>query len=57
MGADLRRGMDASTAAIERALHGKGTSVALVHLKPLLATNGVLDRLRHEGYEVQSPDS
>ena len=55
VGADLRRGMDASTAAIERALQGGGTSVALVDLRPLLATNGVLDRLRHEGYEVRSP--
>lgn len=55
VGADLRRGMDASTAAIERALHGTGTSVALVDLRPLLATRGVLDRLRHEGCEVRSP--
>lgn len=53
--ADLRRGMDASTAAIELALRGKGTSVALVDLRPLLATNGVLDRLRHDGYEVRPP--
>lgn len=53
--ADLRRGMDASTAAIESALQHPGTSVALVDLRPLLAQDGVLDRLRRRGYEVRAP--
>ena len=53
--ADLQRGMAASTAAIEAALRSPGLSVALVDLRPLLATDGVLDRLRRQGYEVRAP--
>jgi uncharacterized protein YbaP (TraB family) len=53
--ADLRRGIDASTAAIQGALETPGLSVALVDLRPLLAQDGVLDRLRRRGYEVHTP--
>jgi len=53
--ADLRRGIDASTAAIQSALETPGLSVALVDLRPLLAEDGVLDRLRRRGYEVHTP--
>ncbi len=52
---DLQRGISASTAAIEAALRSPGLSVALVDLRPLLATDGVLDRLRRQGYEVHAP--
>jgi len=53
--ADLRRGIDASTAAIKRALETPGLSVALVDLRPLLAQDGVLDRLRRQGYDIHTP--
>lgn len=53
--ADLRRGIDASTAAIQSALEKPGVSVALVDLRPLLAQDGVLDRLRRRDYEVHTP--
>jgi uncharacterized protein YbaP (TraB family) len=53
--ADLRRGIDASTAAIESALEKPGLSVALVELRPLLAQGGVLDRLRRQGYDIHTP--
>lgn len=53
--ADIRRGMDRSTDAIEDALKRPGASVALVDLRPLLATGGVLDRLKRSGYEVRPP--
>ena len=53
--ADIRRGEDASTSAIVDALVRPGLSVALVDLRPLLAQDGVLDRLRRAGFEVRSP--
>jgi uncharacterized protein YbaP (TraB family) len=53
--ADIRRGMAASTVAIVDALGKPGLSVALVDLRPLLARDGVLDRLRRDGYEVHTP--
>jgi uncharacterized protein YbaP (TraB family) len=53
--ADLRRGIDASTAAIQSALEKPGVSVALVDLRPLLAQDGVLDRLRRRGYDIHTP--
>lgn len=43
--------------AIARALKLPGHSVAVVQLRPLLARGGVLDRLRDQGFEVETPDA
>jgi uncharacterized protein YbaP (TraB family) len=43
-------------AAIEAALKKPGHSIAVVHLRPLLAQGGVLDQLRAKGYEIKTPD-
>lgn len=42
-------------AAIEKALQKPGHSIAVVHLRPLLAQGGVLDQLRSKGYQVKTP--
>jgi len=42
-------------AAIEKALKTPGHSIAVVHLRPLLAQGGVLDQLRAKGYVVKTP--
>ena len=43
--------------AIARALKVPGHSVAVVQLRPLLAKGGVLDRLRDQGFEIETPDA
>jgi len=42
-------------AQIARALKTPGHSIAVVQLRPLLAQGGVLDRLRAQGFTVQTP--
>jgi len=42
-------------AAIASALKTPGHAIALVPLRPLLAQNGVLDRLRAQGFTVKTP--
>jgi hypothetical protein len=42
-------------AEIEAALKQPGHAIALVQLRPLLAQNGVLDRLRMQGLTVKTP--
>ncbi len=42
-------------AAIAGALKTPGHAIALVPLRPLLAQNGVLDRLRAQGFTVKTP--
>ena len=42
-------------AAIARALKTPGHAVAVVQLRPLLAQDGVLQRLRGQGYTVRNP--
>lgn len=43
-------------AAIAQALKTPGHAIALVPLRPLLAQNGVLERLRAQGFDVKTPD-
>ena len=40
---------------IRRALSGPGVRIAVVPLRPLLSEGGVLDRLRQEGFKVETP--
>jgi hypothetical protein len=42
-------------AAIAAALKRPGHAIALVPLRPLLAQNGVLERLRAQGFTVKTP--
>ncbi|WP_068878478.1 MULTISPECIES: TraB/GumN family protein [unclassified Phenylobacterium] len=42
-------------AAIANALKSPGHAIALVPLRPLLAQNGVLERLRAQGFTVKTP--
>ena len=42
-------------AAIANALKTPGHAIALVPLRPLLAQNGVLDRLIAQGFTVKTP--
>ncbi|MDZ4376075.1 MAG: TraB/GumN family protein [Phenylobacterium sp.] len=44
-----------SAAAIASALQQPGHAIALVPLRPLLAQNGVLERLRAQGFTVKTP--
>ncbi len=44
-----------TAAAIASALKSPGHAVVLVPLRPLLATNGVLERLRAQGFKVKTP--
>ncbi|RAK51452.1 TraB/GumN family protein [Phenylobacterium deserti] len=53
---EIRAGIVASTAAIADALKTPGKSVALVEFRPLLAEDGVLDRLRARGFKVETPE-
>jgi len=56
-GADLaRRAMNDTAASIERALAKPGHAVAIVNLRTLLATDGVLQQLRARGYAVTTPE-
>ena len=41
---------------IRKALSGPGVRIAVVPLRPLLSEGGVLDRLRREGFTVETPD-
>lgn len=45
-----------TAAAIAGALKQPGHAIVLVPLRPLLAKNGVLERLRAQGFTVKSPD-
>ena len=55
-GADLaRRAMNDTAATIERALAKPGHSIAIVNLRTLLASDGVLQQLRARGYTVTTP--
>jgi hypothetical protein len=42
-------------AAIKSALKTPGHAIVLVPLRPLLAQNGVLDRLHGQGFTVKTP--
>jgi len=42
-------------AAIAAALRTPGHAIALVPLRPLLAQNGVLERLKAQGFTVKTP--
>jgi hypothetical protein len=56
-GADLaRRAMTDTAASIERALAKPGHAIAIVNLRTLLATDGVLQQLRARGYTVTTPE-
>ena len=56
-GADLaRRAMNDTTASIERALARPGRAIAIVNLRTLLASDGVLQQLRSQGYAVTTPE-
>ena len=56
-GADLaRRAMTDTAAAIERALARPGHAIAIVNLRTLLASDGVLQQLRARGYTVTTPE-
>ncbi len=56
-GADvITRSMNDSTATIIQALGKPGHSVAVVNLRTLLAQNGVLQRLKAQGFKVVTPD-
>ena len=44
-----------TAAAIATALKAPGHAIVLVPLRPLLAQNGVLDRLRTQGFTVKTP--
>lgn len=51
-----RRAIDVQVAAIRQALAKPGKTVAIVELRILLAEEGVLARLKREGYSVVSPN-
>ena len=56
-GADLaRRAMNDTVVAIERALAKPGHAIAVVNLRTLLASDGVLQQLRTKGYTVTTPE-
>ena len=44
-----------TAAAIAGALKVPGHAIVLVSLRPLLAQNGVLERLRAQGFTVKTP--
>jgi uncharacterized protein YbaP (TraB family) len=52
----LERGQADTAAAIREALARPGHAVALVDLRSLLARGGVVERLRAQGFTVQTPD-
>ena len=51
----LERGHADMADAVAQALAQPGESVAVVDLRALLATGGVLDRLRARGFKVATP--
>lgn len=52
----IRRAIEVQTAAIKQALSKPGKSVAVIELRRLLAEEGILARLKSEGYTVVSPN-
>ncbi len=53
---ELREGRDDAVAAIAKALSTPGKAVAVIELRSLLAQDGVLDRLRGQGFTVTAPE-
>ncbi len=53
---ELREGRDNAVAAIAKALQTPGKAVAVIELRSLLAHDGVLDRLRAQGFTVTPPE-
>lgn len=53
---ELREGRDDAVAAIAKALKTPGKAVAVIELRALLAQEGVLDRLRAQGFTVTPPE-
>jgi hypothetical protein len=51
------RNIQAATDKIALALAKPGKSVALVDLRPLLAQNGVIVRLKARGFEITAPNA
>ncbi|WP_168077703.1 TraB/GumN family protein [Caulobacter sp. SSI4214] len=52
----FRDGQDDAVAAITSALKKPGKAVAIIELRALLSTDGVLDRLRAKGFTVTAPE-
>ncbi len=52
---ELREGRDDAVAAIAKALKTPGKAVAVIELRALLAQDGVLERLRGQGFTVVTP--
>lgn len=52
----FRDGQDDAVAAITSALRKPGKAVAIIELRALLSTDGVLDRLRAKGFTVTAPE-
>jgi uncharacterized protein YbaP (TraB family) len=52
----LTRAQVETAAAIAKALSSPGQAVAVVELRQLLAQDGVLERLRRQGFTVTTPD-
>ena len=48
--------MNDTAASIARALARPGHSVAIVNLRTLLASDGVLQQLRARGYTITTPE-
>lgn len=53
---ELREGRDDAVAAIAKALKTPGKAVAVIELRSLLAQDGVLERLRAQGFTVTAPE-
>lgn len=53
---ELRAGRDDAVEAIAKALKTPGKAVAVIELRSLLAKDGVLDRLRAQGFTVTAPE-
>ena len=52
----FREGQDDAVTAITSALKKPGKAVAIIELRALLSTDGVLDRLRAKGFTVTAPE-
>lgn len=53
---ELRAGRDDAVAAIAKALQIPGKAVAVIELRSLLAEDGVLERLKGQGFTVTAPE-
>ncbi len=53
---ELRAGRDDAVAAIAKALQTPGKAVAVIELRSLLAEDGVLERLKGQGFTVTAPE-